>query len=70
MTDRVNALVVVLDQDIRIDDVESLMNAIRQLNHVASVEPNVSNLDSHLAVERARYDLRQQLVDVLWPKKL
>lgn len=38
MTDRVKGLYVALDQDIRVDDVEPLMNAIRTLRNVSAVE--------------------------------
>ncbi len=69
MTDRVNALIVVLDQDIRIDDVGGLIASIEHLRHVASVEPNVSDLDAHIAKETALHDLRQQIVEVLWPER-
>lgn len=69
MTDRVNALIVVLDQDIREDDIDSLCVAINHFRCVASVDKNVSDLESHIAYERARHDLRQQLVDVLWPER-
>jgi len=61
MTDHTNALVVVLEHDIRTDDVESLMQAIRHLRGVLSVTPNVSNVDSHIAQQRAFYDIRERM---------
>ena len=42
MTDRINAFVVILDRDIRDDDVEAITNALRMVKHVASVEPVVA----------------------------
>lgn len=68
MTDRYNALTVVLEQDIRDDDAEALLNAIRQLRGVLSVTGNVSDMNSHIAQERARRDLGEKLWCVLYPK--
>lgn len=69
MTDRVHSLTVILAEDIRTDDVEPLQNAIRHLRGVIAVEGNVSNVESKMAEERALYLLRDQLRDVLWPKR-
>lgn len=68
MTDRYNALTVVLDQDIRDDDAEKLMQAILQLRGVISVDGNVVNIGDYTAFQRARSDLAQKLWEVLYPK--
>jgi hypothetical protein len=65
MTDRYNALTVVLDRDIREDDAELLVNAIRMLRGVLSVNPNVSDLQDHVATMRVKCELTQKLYDVL-----
>lgn len=53
MTDRICALTVLLDEDIREDDVQSLCEAIQHMRHVAKVECVVTNHSEALA-ERAR----------------
>ena len=68
MTDRYNALTIVLEKDVRDDDAEALLNAIRQLRGVLSVTGNVADLDSHMAQERARRELGENLWRVLHPK--
>jgi len=65
MTDRYNALTVVFDKDIRSDDAERLINAIKMIKGVLSVEPNVSNVDSHIAYSKARQDISEKLWEVL-----
>lgn len=65
MTDRYNALTVVLDRDIREDDSELLINAIRMLRGVLSVNPNVSDLQDHVAIMRVKQELTQKLYDAL-----
>ena len=68
MTDRYNALTVVLEKDIRSDDAEAILNAIRQLRGVLSVNGNVADMNSHIAEERARRELGEKLWLVLYPK--
>lgn len=65
MTDRFHSFTVVLEKDIREDDAEYLMNAIRCLKHVVDVSGNVSDYDSHMAYVRARSELSQKLWEVL-----
>lgn len=68
MTDRFNSVTVVLEKDIRDDDAEVLLAAIRQLRGVLSVTGNVSDLSTHVAQERARHELGERLLAVLYPK--
>ena len=70
MTDRINALTVVLDHDYRDDDVAHLVAAIQQFKGVLIVTPNVSTLDSHIAETRVRRELEGKLWDVLRPLNL
>jgi hypothetical protein len=54
MTDRVTAFLVVLDRDIRDDDAQPTLDAIKQIRFVATVEPVVREhaLDIRAAVIR------------------
>lgn len=65
MTDRYNAVTVVLEQDMREDDAESLINAIRHLRGVISVTGNVTEVADHIAQSRARRELEQRLWEAL-----
>lgn len=68
MTDRYNAFIVVLDHDIRSDDAETIINAIKQIRGVLSVKPKVTDMASVIAEERVRADLSAKLWEVLYPK--
>ena len=68
MTDRFNALTVVLEKDIRDDDAQAIMNAITMLRGVLSVSGNVADLNSHIASERAKGELGQKLIDMVFKK--
>lgn len=65
MTDRVKGFTVTLDKDIRIDDVEVILNAIAMIKHVAHVEPSISTSDDHFAQQRLRWELRDKFYDFM-----
>ena len=65
MTDRVNALVVTLDRDIRIDDVQHLVDAIRMLRGVMSVDENITDISDHVAEMRAKTEMNNKLMDII-----
>lgn len=69
MTDRVNALTVVLEHDIRDDDIAPLVSALKHLKGVLSVDQHVTNLEDHIAETRARHELGKKLFEVLHPSK-
>jgi hypothetical protein len=68
MTDRYHTLTVVLDKDIRDDDADGLKKAIAHMRGVLSVTGKVADMDSHMAYERARADLGEQIWKILYPK--
>jgi hypothetical protein len=65
MSDRTMCLTVVLDKDYRVDDAEAIMNAIRMVKGVLSVDANVANVDTYMAYARARTDLEKKLWEAL-----
>jgi hypothetical protein len=69
MTDRLKGVWVTFDQDIRTDDAESLINAIKHLRGVLAVEPNITDVADYMARERVRTELSEKLWEVLHPKK-
>ncbi len=69
MTDRVHTLTVVLDHDFRVDDAESIIDAIGMVKGVLSVTGVVADSTSYMAEERARHDLGQKIFDVVYPNR-
>lgn len=69
MTDRLKGVAVTFEQDIRDDDAEKLIEAIRtvvgQFRGVASVTPLVADLDDHMARERVRFELQSEIYGAL-----
>ena len=69
MTDLINSLTVVLEKDMREDDVETLIIAIQQLRWVLSVESNISdNLNSYVENMRIKRELWDKIRDIIYPR--
>ena len=64
MTDRINTITVVLEKEIREDDCESILNAIRMIKGVLSVSANVADPSDYLAIRRARHELMKKIYEV------
>ncbi len=65
MTDRIKGVWVAFDRDIREDDVEATINAIRCIKHVVAVEVSVSNSNDWMARERVRSELGPKIWDAI-----
>ena len=69
MTDRHAAYLVTLAKDIREDDAEPTLNALRQIKGVSSVQPVPVDLTLAIATERAASELRGRIIGVLYPRQ-
>ena len=65
MTDRHAGYVVTLAEDVREDDAQPILEAIRMIKHVASVEPVVSDMMFHMAEERVKHRLFMKMYDAV-----
>lgn len=61
MTDRVKGCVVTFDRDYRDDDVEEILQAIRMIKGVISVEGSVKTLDDTMNRERIKNRYEQAI---------
>ena len=68
MTDRYSTLTVALEKDIRDDDAQALIHAIKMLRGVADVAGNVADVSQWLAETRVRRDLGEKVLAVMFPK--
>ena len=65
MTDRVKGFTVTLDKDIRIDDVQELMNAISMLKGIAHVEASITTAGDHMNREKIKMEYRDKFITFL-----
>jgi len=57
MQKQINALTVVLDKNISTTEAEKILEAIKLISGVISVDLNVANAMSHIAYETAKKDI-------------
>ncbi len=67
MTDRYHSLTVTFGEDVRDDDAEIVIEAIKMFRGVISVKGNVSDLNTHVARERVRLELGKKLLGIVYP---
>lgn len=67
MTDRLKGVTVVFDHDIRTDDAEPIINAIRCLRGVLAVAPSLKTSEDFIIRERVRHELGQKILAVIYP---
>ena len=65
MTDRIHSLTVVLDHNIRDDDVQCIVDAIKMIRCVGEVVPQVADGDAWMAESGAKQDWSTMLYYVL-----
>ncbi len=65
MTTRYKAVLVTLDHDMRDDDAESVLTALRMVKGVIDVAPVPANPDDYTIRMRLFTEFRQALVDAL-----
>jgi len=65
MTYRFNALTVALSKDIRDDDAEKIIEAIKQLKGVEGVTGNIVDPDSYVAEMRVKNAVSEKLYEAL-----
>ena len=65
MTDRYNALVVVLERDTRDDDAQRLIDVIKSIKGVAEVTGNVVSPSDFTAEIRAEQKWRDKIINLL-----
>jgi hypothetical protein len=61
MTDRVRSLTVILERDIRDDDIESTVQAIKHIRNVADVQTGIVRATDVLARMTVRAELRRKI---------
>jgi hypothetical protein len=67
VTARINALSVVLAEDLRDDSewLQRIEDAISMINGVVSVDRHVSGMEDHIAEQRARSDLGTKVLNAV-----
>ncbi len=67
MTDRIKGLTVVLEDNIREDDAQPIIDAILQIRGVISVSKHITDFDHHTAKMQVRHEIREKIFGI-WDK--
>ncbi len=62
MTDRYKGFLVTLDKEIRSDDAEHIINALKMVRGVQSVKPYVKGMQDYMEYEKAKSDIGQKIL--------
>jgi hypothetical protein len=65
MTDRTRTLIVVLDKDYRVDDAEGIINAIKMVKGVHTVDHDVVDINDHAARRAVASEVHRDIVKAL-----
>lgn len=65
MTDRLNSFIVVLEQDIREDDAQETLIALRNIKGVLDVKPNTTEVNTIIYESRIKTKYRLKLFKAL-----
>lgn len=69
MGDRYRTLTVVLSNDVDQDDIDDCVNAIKSFRFVADVTKHPVSLQDFTARMAARTELRQTIMEILYPRE-
>lgn len=70
MTDRFTSFTVILDQNIRDDDAQPIIDAIKQIRHVQDVFPKVANTSDAIAESGVRREIGEKLIKIIYQDQL
>lgn len=65
MTDRYNAFTVILEEDIREDDAQSTIEAIKHIKGVVTVIGHVDDPSEKIAEQRVKHELIMKILEIL-----
>lgn len=68
MSDRIYCYTVTLDGVYKDEDAQEIQSAIEMIRGVSKVVPEVAEPSLYFAVDKARNDLRDKIIDILYPK--
>lgn len=70
MTDRLKGCTVAFEHDLRPEDADHIMAAIRCLRGVAAVGPVVADFNDYIAEQRIKRELYGKMLDQIYPDRV
>jgi hypothetical protein len=67
MTERLKGVLVTFEDDVREDDAQHIIKAIRMIKRVLTVKPVPNDIEQSIANDRVRHELHTKLLRVIYP---
>lgn len=68
MSDRIFSYTVTLDGVYKDEDAKKIQGAIEMIKGVSRVVPQVANAEMYFAIDKARNELGEKILEVIYPK--
>ena len=65
MIDRYKGFLVHLDYDLRADDCQDIITALKNIKHIANVEPLTTNINDHIHYLRGKREVIEMISDCI-----
>jgi len=65
MTDRIKGVLVTFEKDIREDDCEPIIGALKMIKGVLTVKPYISKMEDYILYQRGHFDARNEMFELL-----
>jgi len=69
MSNRIFSYTVTLDGVYKDEDAKQIQDAIEMIKGVSRVVPQVATAETYFAVDKARRDLGEKILEVIYPKE-
>lgn len=65
MTDRYAGFLVTLDKEMRSDDSECVIEAIKMIKYVQSVKPYLADTEKYMIAEREKFKFGERIIEMI-----
>ncbi len=65
MTDRIKGVLITFENDIRDDQAQPIIEALKMIKGVSIVKPYITGIEDYMSYEKGYLDARKQMFDLL-----
>lgn len=65
MTDRLKGVLITFDRDIRDDDAQPIIEALKLIKGVLTVKPYVADMEDYMMYQKGHFDARKDIFEYL-----
>ena len=65
MTDRIKGVLITFEKDIREDDTQPIIEALKMIKGVLTVKPYITGMEDYMLYQKGHMDARMEMFDYL-----